>query len=156
MRFLSAYLWLLAVLTFSGLLLMFLYVPSAAPLGASVPAPPGASAGYIARGVHFWAAQLGLLAALTLLARTIFVKTNRPHTGWAVALVLMTVLLWFTGFLLPWDQLGFWMHRWLNSLSAQDALWAVYWTHTLALSLLMLPVLSVYVRRTRRALAEPT
>lgn len=147
---LKAYLWLLAALTLSGLLLMSLYVPSVAL--PDVPASPGVSAGYVARGVHFWTAQLALLAVLAHLAHTIFVKTNRVYIGWVVALALMTGLLWFTGFLLPWDQLASWMQQlWLPSISAQNALWTVYLTHTLALSLLMLPVLFVYVRRTRRA-----
>ncbi len=149
MRSLKVYLWLFALVALSGLLLMFFYVPSAAPPKSPAPST-GVSLGYVLRGVHFWAAQFAVLAVLTHMARTVFVKTNRPRSGWVVALVLLTGLLWFTGFLLPWDQLAFWMQRWLPGISAENALWAVYRTHTLALSLLTLPLLFVYVRRTRR------
>ena len=152
MTSLKASLWLLAALTLSGLLLMGFYVPIAAP-----PIPPapsaGVSAGHILRGVHFWAAQIIIFAVLAHLARTVFVKTNRKRTGWAICLLLLTCLLWFTGMLLPWDQLAFWMQRWMHGLSAQNALWTVYWTHTLALPALVLPFLLVYVRRTRRDMA---
>ena len=51
--------------------------------------------------------------------------------------------------LLPWDQLALWMQSWLRGISAQNALWSVYLTHTLALSLPMLPLLFVYVRKRR-------
>ena len=136
MRSLKVCLWLLALLTLSGLLLMFCYVPSAAP-----PAVPASST------------QFAVAAVSAHLVRTIFVKTNRRRTGWAVVLVLLTGLLWFTGFLLPWDQLASWMQRsMLPNISAQGALWSVYWTHTLILSLLTLPFLLVYVRRTRHDL----
>ena len=148
---LKAYLWLLAVLTLSGLLLMLFYVPSAVPVTPSA-AGAGVSAGSVLRGIHFWAAQFAVLAVLAHLGNTIFVRTNRPRTIGTVILVLMTGLLWFTGFLLPWDQLASWMQQlWLPNISAQNALWSVYWTHTLVLSLLMLLFLFVYVRRTRLA-----
>ncbi len=152
MRSLNAYLWLFAVLMLSGLLLMLFYVPAAAPPILAAPRA-GWSVGTVLRSVHFWAAQFVVLAVLAHLVRVIFVKTNRLHIGWAFALVSLTCLLWFTGLLLPWDQLAFWMQNWLHGISAQQALWGIYWTHTLALSLLMLLLLFVYVRRTRRNLA---
>lgn len=151
---LKACLWLFALLTLSGLLLMLSYVPSAAP---SAPASPsaGVSLGYILRGVHFWAAQIAVILALTHLGGMVFVKMDRACLGSASALVLLTCLLCFTGYLLPWDQLAFWMQQlWLPNVTAQNALWAVYWTHTLALSLLMLPLLLVHVRRMRRSAAR--
>ncbi len=152
---LKAYLWLLAVLTLSGLLLMLCYVPSAATPASPAPSA-GMSLGYVSRGVHFWAAQIAVLAVLAHLVRTIFAKTNRKRAGWALLLFLLTCLLCFTGYLLPWDQLASWMQQeLLPHISAQNALWSVYWTHTLVLSLLMLPFLLVYVRRTRRDLALP-
>ena len=153
MRSLKAYLWLLAALALSGLLLMFLYVPSAVLPSSSAPRA-GVSAGYILRGVHFWAGNLAVLTVSAHLIRTIFVKTNRRRVGWAMTLVFLTLVSCFTGYLLPWDQLAFWMQRlWLPNIGAQDAVWPVYWMHTLGLSLLTLPFSLAYVRRTHRDLA---
>ncbi len=155
MTALKACLWLLAVLTLSGLLLMLVYVPSAVAVTPSA-AGAGVSVGYILRGIHFWAGNLVVLAAVAHSARTILVKTNRKRAGWALLLFLLTCLLCFTGYLLPWDQIASWMQQlWLPGISARDALWSVYWTHTLVLSLLMLLFLFVYVRRTRRDPAAP-
>ncbi len=149
MTTLKAYLSLLGVLLLSGLVLMPIFVPSGTPLAHSA---SGAivSAGPVLRGVHFWAAPLAALAILAHLGGTIFVKTNRPRRTGAIILVLLTGLLWFTGVLLPWDQLAFWTNGLLRGVTSQNVLWIVYWMHTLALSLLALPFLLIYVRRTRR------
>jgi quinol-cytochrome oxidoreductase complex cytochrome b subunit len=161
MRSRKAYLWLFAVLTLSGLLLMGLYVPVSAPPSAATPAPSSIPAGYVTRGIHFWAAFLAVLAILAHLARAIFVKTNRKRIGWAAALFLLTCLLWFTGMLLPWDQLGFWLSRLSARLGVPvladpyAALYAVYWLHTLALSVPTIFLLIIYVRRTRGGRATP-
>jgi quinol-cytochrome oxidoreductase complex cytochrome b subunit len=156
LRSLNVTLSLFAVLVLSGLLLMLVYVPSAAPVrSAAAPTAP-LPWGYLLRGVHFWTGNLVVLAVLAHLLYTIFVKTNWSHVGWAAALFLLAGLLWITGILLPWDQLAFWIqHLWLPNISAWNALWAVYVMHSLILSLLMLPFLLIYARRTRRLPVEP-
>ena len=150
MRSWKACLWLLGGLALSGLVLMLIYVPvSELPVYPKL-ARQDATLGHITRGLHFWLAQIAVAAVLVHSVCAFFVKTNWSRSGWITLLALMTGLFWFTGFLLPWDNLAFWMQSWLRGISAQAALWVVYWTHTLVLSLLMLPLLLVYIRRMRR------
>lgn len=146
---LRAYWRLLTLLTLSGLLLMFCYVPSAAPVVQAASATQSVTVGYMLRGVHFWAAQVIVLVLFVYLARVVFVRTNHSQIGWAIALTLLTLALCFTGYLLPWDRLGFWMQHWFRGLSAYHGLLGVYWLHSLVLPVLMLPLLIGYVRRQR-------
>ncbi len=148
MRSLQAVMWVAGFLALTGLALMFLYVPEYAEPAHVSPAPASITPGSVFRGLHFWGSNLIVLAAAAHLLRTIFVKTNRRRSGGALAIGVLTGLFWFTGMLLPWDQLTYWLPSWAGGLLG------VYWTHTLALSLLMLPLLAVYLRRTRRALSR--
>jgi len=143
-RLLSAVLWLASLLAVSGLALMFLYFPEYTKPVSGYTAPPGITVGSIFRGAHFWLAQLIVLAALAHGVRVVFVKTNRPRLGWALAVTTVTGLLWFTGMLLPWDRLANWLPVWAGGLLG------VYWTHTLALSLLLLLLMIAYFGRLRR------
>ncbi len=149
MRSLRAVIWLAAFLALTGLALMLLYVPNTAASGQAVPAPVGVTPGGIFRGLHFWIAQVILLAAVLHLTRVVFVKTNRRYAAWAVAALALTGLLWFTGMLLPWDRLMSYLPIWAGGLIG------VYRTHTLALSLLLLILLTAYTRRTRRMTTAP-
>ncbi len=116
MRFLNAYLWLLAIVVFSGLILVFIYVPVSAPVVEYEIPRHTITVGYVGRGIHFWAAHLLMIAVLVYFVRTFFVKTNWSQPRWASVLALLTFLLWFTGMLLPWDQLGYWMQSWMQGL----------------------------------------
>lgn len=150
---LKAYLWLFAALTLSGLLLLVFYTPSAAPPNASMSVPTQFAAGRFSRGVHFWIAQIAVVAVLIYFAGTVFVKTNHKYIARAASLLLLTCLLWFTGMLLPWDQLGFWLSHLSGrfglraSTDPNEGLYAVYWTHTVALSLLTAALLIFYTCR---------
>lgn len=104
----------------TGLLLAFHYVPSAVgDPGAATPAylsvqyimkyvPLGA----LIRGVHQWGANL-LVAALAIHAFWAFFRSpyriGREIT-WVLGVVLLGLALAysFSGYLLPWDQLGYW------------------------------------------------
>ncbi len=108
---LSLYLFLL--LTVSGLLLMFVYVPSTEQaylrmqdLHSSV------SFGYILRGMHFWAANAMIAAVFFHMCRVFYTGAYKAprEFNWVVGVILMvlTLVLGFTGYLLPWDQLAFW------------------------------------------------
>ncbi len=144
MRVLRLCVWLFALLTLSGLAWVgwYVFVPRAALGGSS----PPISTGSILLDVHFWAAQIALLAALVGVGQAFFVKTNRPHAWWAVGTLLLTALLWFTGMLLPWDQLSYW----LAPLFRQPTgLFAVYWLHILILPALLIAVFVVYARYVR-------
>ncbi|MGB8648129.1 MAG: cytochrome b N-terminal domain-containing protein [Anaerolineae bacterium] len=102
---------LLTVLT--GLLLTFYYVPT--PEGARssvVLIQDVVSFGALVRGLHYWGAQLMVAAAALHLARVVFTGGYRPprELNWLIGLGLLVVtLLWdFTGYVLRWDDAGFW------------------------------------------------
>ena len=146
MRTLNVFFWLFVLLLLSGVALIGWYVPVIAPAAAPMSALPAVSAGSVLRGVHFWFAQIALLAAVAVLLNTFFVKTNRPRAGWAAGVFVLTALLWFTGMLLPWDQLDHWL---APLFYPPMGLWAVYWLHTLILSLSLLALLIPCIRRLR-------
>ena len=104
---------LFAVLTFTGLLLMVYYEPSTAGAYNSmkeiiyvVPS------GKLVRNVHRWGAHLMVVTVFLHMARVFYTasyKRNRDF-NWLVglALLVLTLALSFTGYLLPWDQLAYW------------------------------------------------
>jgi quinol-cytochrome oxidoreductase complex cytochrome b subunit len=105
--------YLFIVLTFTGILLMFYYHPSKGQayrdilyLEADVPF------GKVLRNMHRWAAHLMVITTWLHMFRVVLTgsyKTPREF-NWTVGVVLLvlTLLLSFTGYLLPDDQLGFW------------------------------------------------
>jgi cytochrome b-561 len=104
---------LLVILTVTGLLLMFFYVPSTERAYGSIKDLEFAvSFGWLLRNQHRWAAH-GMVALVFLhMARVFFTGAYRGSraVNWLVGigLLLVTLLLSFTGYLLPWDQLAFW------------------------------------------------
>jgi len=104
---------LFVILTVTGVLLMFYYVPSTAQaydrlldLRSSV------AFGVILRNMHRWAAH-GMVACVFLhMCRVFLTGSYKPprEFNWliGVALFLLTLFSSFTGYLLPWDQLAFW------------------------------------------------
>jgi ubiquinol-cytochrome c reductase cytochrome b subunit len=98
---------------FTGLLLMTSYSPSSATAWASVYYISREMwYGWFIRGVHHFAAQaMVVLLALHLLQVVWAGAYRRPREfNWWFGLVLMFVTLAFslTGYLLPWDQKGYW------------------------------------------------
>ncbi len=110
---------LFLILTVTGVVLMFLYVPSVERAYPSVKDIEFvASFGWFIRGLHRVAAHLMVAVVFLHMVRvfltgayrnTVNSQQNRP-LNWVVgvALLLATLLLSFTGYLLPWDQLAFW------------------------------------------------
>ena len=105
--------YLFIVLTFTGVLLMFYYHPSKVQafrdilyLENDVPF------GKLLRNMHRWAAHLMIIAVWLHMFRVFMTGSyKRPREfNWCVGVLLMvlTLLLSFTGYLLPDDQLGFW------------------------------------------------
>ncbi|HSR67760.1 MAG TPA: cytochrome b N-terminal domain-containing protein [Acidobacteriota bacterium] len=113
----SAFLFLL--LTLTGVVLMFLYVPSVERAYGSVKDLEYAvSFGAFLRAVHRIAAHLMVAVVFLHMVRVfltsaykngVMANQNRP-LNWYLGLVLLllTLLLSFTGYLLPWDQLAYW------------------------------------------------
>ena len=106
-------LYLFLILTGTGVLLMFYYVPSTQQAYDSMKDLQFVvSAGLIMRNMHRWAAHLMVLFVMLHLCRVFYTGAyKRPREfNWVlgVGLFLLTLGLSFTGYLLPWDQLAFW------------------------------------------------
>ncbi len=104
---------LLLILLVTGMLLMFFYVPSVERAYWSTKDLRFAvSFGWLLRNQHRWSAHLMVAITFFHMARVFFTGAYRGTRGgnWlvGVALLLATLLLSFTGYLLPWDQLAFW------------------------------------------------
>lgn len=102
---------LITVIT--GLLLMVYYKPSTDLAYQSIKDIHfTVYTGRFIRNIHRWAAQLMVLAVLLHMARVFFTGSyKKPREfNWLVGLglLVMTLALSFTGYLLPWDQLAYW------------------------------------------------
>jgi len=104
---------MLLVLTLSGVLLMFFYVPETSrayrdmlDLAHVIPF------GRIMRNIHRWSAHAMVIFVVLHMARVFYHKAYRPprEFNWVVGVgcLVLTLLLSFTGYLLPWDQLAYW------------------------------------------------
>ena len=104
---------LFVVLTVTGLALMLYYVPHPEAAYRSMKDIQFAvTFGRFLRNAHRWAAH-GMVAVVFLhMCRVFFTGAyKRPREfnwGVGVTLLLLTLALSFTGYLLPWDQLAFW------------------------------------------------
>jgi len=103
----------LLVLTVTGVLLMFYYKPSVAEAYNSIKdihyvVPTGR----FIRNIHRWAAHVMVVAVLAHMARVFYTAAYRKarQFNWVVGMLLLvlTLGLSFTGYLLPWDQLAYW------------------------------------------------
>ena len=103
---------LFLVETITGLLLMFYYRPTAEyayadiqDLAAQVPLG-------IMREIHRWGAHLMVITVWLHMMRVFLTGSYKPprEFNWNVGVILLvlTLLLSFTGYLLPWDQLAMW------------------------------------------------
>ncbi|HRH44339.1 MAG TPA: cytochrome b N-terminal domain-containing protein [Pyrinomonadaceae bacterium] len=106
-------LFLFFILTVTGVLLMFYYVPSTTQAYDRMLDLRGSVAfGVFLRNMHRWAAH-GMVAAVFLhMCRVFFTGSyKKPREfNWVIGvfLFLLTLFSSFTGYLLPWDQLAFW------------------------------------------------
>jgi quinol-cytochrome oxidoreductase complex cytochrome b subunit len=166
---------LFGVLVFTGVLLMFYYVPSverAYPamkeIQLSVPL------GQFTRNMHRWAAHLMVLMAILHLARVFYTGAYKPprEFNWIVGVILLLLILGasFTGYLLPWDQLAYWAITVGTNIAGyapvaglamrelllggtevgQDALIRFYTLHVAVLPLLITLLISLHLWRVRK------
>ncbi len=104
---------LLGSLVASGVYLMFFYVPSPNEAYVNIQTlQTEVRFGQYIRNVHRWSAHLMVLAVAAHMARVFYrgaYKAPREF-NWVIGVVLLvlTLLMSFTGYLLPWDQLAFW------------------------------------------------
>jgi len=97
----------------TGILLMFYYKPYPAVAYDSMKdihfvVPTGR----FIRNIHRWAANLMVVAVILHMARVFYTASYRAgrEFNWLIgmALLVVTLALSFTGYLLPWDQLAYW------------------------------------------------
>lgn len=166
---------LFGVLIFTGVLLMFYYVPSverAYPtmkeIQLSVPL------GQFTRNMHRWGAHAMVLVVILHMARVFYTGAYKPprEFNWVVGVVLLLLTLGasFTGYLLPWDQLSYWAITVGTNIAGyapvagpevrqtllggtevgQNTLIRFYTLHIAALPLLIILFVSVHLWRVRK------
>jgi quinol-cytochrome oxidoreductase complex cytochrome b subunit len=110
---------LFVILTITGVILMFLYVPSVERAYQSMKDIEFVvSYGSILRSMHRMAAHGMVILAFLHMMRVWYTKAyggprnqgNKRSVNWLIGLVLfvLTLALSYTGYLLPWDQLAYW------------------------------------------------
>lgn len=104
---------LFLVLTVTGVLLMFYYRPTVEHAYADMQAlETSVNFGMLMRNLHRWTAHGMVISVFLHMARVFYTGSYKPprEFNWMVGVVLLTItlLLSFTGYLLPWDQLSFW------------------------------------------------
>jgi cytochrome b6 len=113
--------WFLGTLSFGGLLilvvtgipLMLYYHPSVPQAYADMKDLQFVvSAGLFLRNLHRWSAHAMVLLVFAHMFKVFYRGAYRPprEFNWVIGVVLLilTLLLSYTGYLLPWDQLAFW------------------------------------------------
>jgi quinol-cytochrome oxidoreductase complex cytochrome b subunit len=109
----SASLFLFVLQGVTGMFLMVYYVPSPEGAYASIQyIMNGVAFGWLIRGIHHWGASLMVIFVFLHMLRTFFYgayKFPREIT-WltGVILLLATIGMGFTGYLLPWNQRSYW------------------------------------------------
>lgn len=104
---------LFGMLTLTGIYLMFFYTPAVgSAYGDMQTIRTEVGFGQLIRNVHRWSAHLMVLAVFLHLVRVFYAGAyKRPREfNWVIGLtlLLLTLGLSFTGYLLPWDQLSYW------------------------------------------------
>jgi len=166
---------LFVVLTVTGILLMLYYhqsIPEAyrdmKDLEFVV------SNGLFLRNLHRWSAHAMVITVFLHMLRVFYAGAYRPprEFNWVVGvlLLILTLLLSYTGYLLPWDQLALWgvsvgtnmvratpllgeKIRFLllgGNLVGENALVRFYVLHCVILPLLMTALISVHFWRIRK------
>src|SRR6267143_1613982 len=105
--------YLFVVLTFTGVLLMFYYHPAKIQAFADILyLEHDVPFGKLLRNMHRWAAHLMVIGVWLHMFRVFLTGSyKKPREfNWNVGVILLVLnlLLSFTGYLLPDDQLGFW------------------------------------------------
>ncbi len=98
--------------TITGVLLMFYYRPTLQWAYNDMLALRDAVSFGVLRELHRWGAHAMVIAVWLHMLRVFLTGSYKPprEFNWVIGVVLlvMTLLLSFTGYLLPWDQLSIW------------------------------------------------
>ena len=109
----SATLFCISLQFLTGILLLFYYVPTTDHAWDSINyIMEEAYFGTLIRGIHYWSANFLLVVIGLHMAQVYFAGGYKAprELNWVIGVVLLLVviLLAFTGYLLRWDQDGFW------------------------------------------------
>ena len=170
------------ILCVTGILLMFYYVPSTDRAYTDIAAlETNVKFGLFMRNLHRWTAHAMVILVFLHMMRVFYTGAYKPphEFNWVVGVILLvlTLLLSFTGYLLPWDQLALWaVTVGTNMVGSapylgdevrlvllggyevgEGALIRFYTLHVLALPLLAAIFMAVHFWRIRRdgGMAEP-
>jgi quinol-cytochrome oxidoreductase complex cytochrome b subunit len=104
---------LFTLLFVTGLMLKFLYIPSAGKAYDSILMIQNEMLfGRLLRNFHYWSAMLLVVVSFLHLARVFYSQSifRKRKKNWLYGLALMFLVIGanFTGYLLPWDQLSYW------------------------------------------------
>ncbi|MFQ5688495.1 MAG: cytochrome b N-terminal domain-containing protein, partial [Candidatus Scalindua sp.] len=104
---------LFIILVITGALLMLYYTPVPSEAYRSMKDLTYAvSFGEFQRNLHRWAAHSMVITVFLHICRVFYTAAYKPprEFNWVIGvfLLLLTIGLSFTGYLLPWDQLSFW------------------------------------------------
>jgi len=105
--------YLFVILTITGILLMFYYTPDTERAYQGIKdLEYVASFGLIFRNMHRYAAYLMLISVFLHMSRVFFTAEYREprEFNWVTGFVLFlcTAVMAITGYILPWDQKGYW------------------------------------------------
>lgn len=129
------------IATISGVILTFWYVPSTAVVPTDVygrfggvqPTEAWVSVaqimleipfGFMVRAVHFWSAMIMVAAVFLHMLRVYFTQGYKKprELNWllGVLLMLVTLALGYSGYILPWSQLSYWAGTIGNEMAASS------------------------------------
>jgi quinol-cytochrome oxidoreductase complex cytochrome b subunit len=102
-----------AILVITGILLMLYYHPSAPQAYTDTKDLQFVvNSGQFLRNLHRWSAHAMVFLVFAHMFRVFYRGAYRPprEFNWVIGVVLLliTLLLSYTGYLLPWDQLAYW------------------------------------------------
>src|SRR3989304_1235651 len=176
-------LFLFIILVATGGLLLFHYVPfTGRAYDDIVVLQTGVPFGELLRNTHRWAAHLMVVTVFLHMLRVFYTGGYKPprEFNWVLGIfiILITLFLSFTGYLLPWDQLAFWAITVGTNIAGytpgigeqlrflllgakevgQEALLRFYTLHNFLLPALLAVLLGVHLWRVRKdgGLSLPT
>ena len=163
------------ILTITGVLLMFYYVPSVDRAYSDMKDLQFVvSYGVILRNMHRWGAHGMVAVVFVHMCRVFYTGSYKAprEFNWVLGVILwvLTMFLSFTGYLLPWDQLAFWAITVGSSIAAypplmgdtirfmllggqevgQGALLRFYVLHVAILPIVMSMIMAVHLWRIRK------
>jgi menaquinol-cytochrome c reductase cytochrome b subunit len=98
----------------TGVFLAMYYRPDAdpAPTNRSATSPTTSSSGEFVRGMHKWGSSVMVILVFLHMGRTFFFGAYKypRELNWVIGVVLLilTMTMSFTGYLLPFDQRAYW------------------------------------------------